>query len=196
MTAKGTDKYGVNQYLNDDGFWHIPCPKCLKNRIINDRKNAAQVIKLNRLCMSCTKTGATHTIIRSDRKYNYDLYYVSPGVWNVPCPKCLKDRIINDINNVRKTLDKNTLCKSCRQTGKLRKPDRKKRRNQQTWALKVKDIYDNKCAVCFSTDSLHAHHILPVVAYPELFNVISNGVCLCENCHKEFHFLNGLHQIK
>lgn len=190
------DKYSVNQYLNNDGFWHVPCPKCLKNRIINSRRYAAQVIRDKTLCISCTKTGTTNTIIRFDKKYNYDLYYVSTGVWNVPCPKCLKDRIMTETSNVRRALRTNSLCISCEKTGKLIKPDRKKRRGQQTWSLKVKAIYDNKCAVCFSTDSLHAHHILPVVAYPELFNVISNGVCLCSNCHKEFHFLNGKFQIK
>ena len=196
---RNTDKYGVNKYLNDDGFWHIPCTKCLKNRIINDRRNAVATIKNKTTCSYCAnyaRTGTKNITIRGDRKYNYDLYYVSLGVWNLPCPKCLKDRNYSSTQDIRRALDINSLCKSCALTGVLRKPDRKKRRNQQTWSSMVKNNYDNKCAVCFSANNLEGHHILPVIAYPELFNVVSNGICLCNNCHKEFHTLNGKYQIK
>lgn len=34
---------------------------------------------------------------------------------------------------------------------------------------------------------LHAHHILPVVDYPEMAYDIENLTTLCENCHREIH---------
>lgn len=134
---------------------------------------------------------------RSDRKFDYDLYLVGENTWNVPCPACGKERILNKIENVRRTLRTKCECKSCAFTGKMRKPwPVEKRPNTQTWSKKVKEQWGSCCAVCSSEENLHAHHILPVVAYPELFRNVSNGVCLCQNCHNEFHNLNGKTQIK
>ena len=133
---------------------------------------------------------------RSDCKYNYDIYLVGDKTWNVPCPTCGKERILYIIDNVRRALRNKTECKSCAKTGKMRKPwPVTKRPNTQNWSKQVKEQWGNYCAVCFSTENLHAHHIIPVVAYPELFRNVSNGVCLCQTCHNEFHSLNGKKQI-
>lgn len=39
--------------------------------------------------------------------------------------------------------------------------------------------------------SLHPHHILNFAEYLKLRFDISNGITLCENCHKEFHKIYG-----
>lgn len=36
--------------------------------------------------------------------------------------------------------------------------------------------------------NLHAHHVAPKAANPELENVLENGIALCYNCHR-----NGIH---
>ncbi len=55
------------------------------------------------------------------------------------------------------------------------------------WANAVKDRYGRKCAICFSSHKIHAHHIAPVFSYPELEFDIHNGIALCEKCHYSIH---------
>lgn len=57
------------------------------------------------------------------------------------------------------------------------------------WARMVKGGYS--CLRCSSTDRLHAHHIIPVSAAPELARSMFNGECMCERCHVEFHRIYG-----
>lgn len=48
-----------------------------------------------------------------------------------------------------------------------------------------------KCVKCGSTESLHCHHIIPVVIEPLESADIDNCITLCYNCHKEVHKLPG-----
>jgi len=57
------------------------------------------------------------------------------------------------------------------------------------WASAVKSR-DGKCLDCGSVDDLHAHHIKPKSAYPELIFDVSNGRTLCYRCHKAEHERN------
>ncbi len=43
------------------------------------------------------------------------------------------------------------------------------------------------CQKCGSTKALHAHHIVRWADSPEMRVVLSNGLTLCEPCHKEEH---------
>lgn len=43
------------------------------------------------------------------------------------------------------------------------------------------------CQRCGSTEDLHVHHIKPYKSFPELRTEISNGITLCQSCHKEIH---------
>ena len=61
-----------------------------------------------------------------------------------------------------------------------------------TWVKKVKKNCNYKCAKCNNTKKLHAHHIFNYQDYPDLRVDPNNGVCLCKDCHKEFHSIYGL----
>lgn len=47
-----------------------------------------------------------------------------------------------------------------------------------------------KCRVCGSAESntLRAHHIKPREDFPELLLELTNGLTVCNNCHKEIHY--------
>ena len=56
----------------------------------------------------------------------------------------------------------------------------------QQWKKKVKER-DKCCQKCGSTKNLVAHHIKSYKYYPELRTNLSNGITLCDKCHKEEH---------
>ncbi len=65
------------------------------------------------------------------------------------------------------------------------------------WSNTIKKNDDYICKICgvFGTSkTLIAHHILYRHKYPEKSLDIDNGVTLCEDCHKDFHHLNGWRQ--
>jgi predicted restriction endonuclease len=55
------------------------------------------------------------------------------------------------------------------------------------WAKEVKESWNNKCASCSSTKKLEAHHIMAKALFPELETLVTNGICLCHNCHWDLH---------
>jgi predicted restriction endonuclease len=56
-----------------------------------------------------------------------------------------------------------------------------------TWAKSVKSRDGNKCAKCFGTEKIHAHHTRPVARGGK--NTLENGVTLCRKCHTAEHSL-------
>lgn len=57
-----------------------------------------------------------------------------------------------------------------------------------TWRKAVKTIFGNTCFVCGSDENLVAHHIEGYRRNRESRFSIYNGICLCETCHKDYHF--------
>jgi hypothetical protein len=53
----------------------------------------------------------------------------------------------------------------------------------------IKEKYNNQCAICLRR-ACHVHHVLPRSRGGR--NVITNGLLLCNNCHKEVHADNEL----
>lgn len=45
------------------------------------------------------------------------------------------------------------------------------------------------CRLCGSASNLHTHHKLPIAEYPSVVFNVSNGIALCEKCHKKTHLL-------
>lgn len=56
------------------------------------------------------------------------------------------------------------------------------------WSQQVKDKYLWKCARCDSRRRLNSHHIESFANNPDIRFDVSNWICLCNKCHKEFHF--------
>lgn len=48
-----------------------------------------------------------------------------------------------------------------------------------------RDCY--KCQLCGANNNLEVHHKKPYASYPKLRTVISNGITLCNSCHKKVH---------
>jgi 5-methylcytosine-specific restriction endonuclease McrA len=55
------------------------------------------------------------------------------------------------------------------------------------WRKSVLSRDNYTCVDCGSTESLHAHHILPWSEYPELRIEVENGETLCGDCHSNKH---------
>lgn len=56
------------------------------------------------------------------------------------------------------------------------------------WAASVKKTYDYTCQKCLKKGgNLKSHHILPWSLYPKQRYRIKNGICLCNDCHIEYH---------
>ena len=55
------------------------------------------------------------------------------------------------------------------------------------WSFLVRSRDKNVCQDCGSRLHLHAHHIKAKQIYPELALVVSNGSCLCIDCHIKIH---------
>jgi len=62
---------------------------------------------------------------------------------------------------------------------------------QNAWSgvVRKRDMY---CQYCGLVENTHANHIFYKNKYPKICLNINNGITLCNNCHKEFHRLNGV----
>ena len=61
------------------------------------------------------------------------------------------------------------------------------------WGCEVKKQYNFTCDICGESPSglLRSHHLESYDSNKELRTKVSNGVCLCDKCHKEFHHIYG-----
>ena len=61
------------------------------------------------------------------------------------------------------------------------------------WSLRVKQRDGFVCKVCRESKSgqLVSHHLYNYHDFPELRTELSNGVCLCNDCHLKFHNIYG-----
>lgn len=55
------------------------------------------------------------------------------------------------------------------------------------WRFMVIWSDNGECRCCGSKEKVHAHHILDASTHPELRYEESNGVTLCNTCHKYIH---------
>lgn len=67
------------------------------------------------------------------------------------------------------------------------------RQTYKSWRISVYERDDYTCQKCGQVGrKLNAHHIYNYADYPELRLDASNGITFCEECHREFHSINGL----
>jgi hypothetical protein len=122
----------------------------------------------------------------------YDCIYCDPDDYNTTHSSMMLEWLVEDIIRIEdfdykgpivlKQIQKKTI------TPKVGK--RKSGFIHQAWAAMVKKR-DKKCTQCSSVFDLHAHHIKQYKSHPELRNDVNNGITLCGNCHRKWHFENG-----
>ncbi len=74
----------------------------------------------------------------------------------------------------------------------LTEADRQKDRNlvpgYSDWRKAVYERDDYTCRICNKKGGrLNAHHVYSYNTHPELRMSVDNGICLCKQCHAEFH---------
>ena len=66
--------------------------------------------------------------------------------------------------------------------------DYRKSKEYTEWRSKVFERDNFTCQVCGKVGgTLNAHHIKPFKDYPQLRFKVSNGITLCQECHRELH---------
>ena len=61
-------------------------------------------------------------------------------------------------------------------------------RNDKGYAKFRKDVLERDeytCQICGGNEKLEVHHIKPYAGYKNLRTTVSNGITLCEKCHKK-----------
>jgi hypothetical protein len=65
-------------------------------------------------------------------------------------------------------------------------------KEHQRWSKAVMELYDFTCQHCDrASNDLESHHIESWNSNKELRFEISNGMCFCRPCHREFHRIYG-----
>ncbi len=55
------------------------------------------------------------------------------------------------------------------------------------WKIKVLRRDKCTCQVCGTQNDIHVHHICNYSDHPQFATQETNGICLCEKCHRVIH---------
>lgn len=184
-------------YLNSRKLEEVNCFFCGKNFTPKRRKKEGSRYFCSRSCAGksnikrvkckCSNCGEIFTLRPSEAK----------GKNNVYCSRSCKDeghgKIYRGENHPRYNPE---------MTLKERVEGRKYF-EYYVWRNKVYERDDYTCLKCGDSrgGNLVAHHILNYSEHPHLRTELSNGVTLCNSCHKDFHDTfgyngNNLEQLK
>ena len=106
---------------------------------------------------------------------------------------CLHDESTREVNNRPDTYFKTHKGKlHPRYNHNLTDEEREKRRlsdpDYENWRNQVKQNANYTCDCCGKRGGeLHSHHLYSYSKHKDLRTDINNGVCLCEQCHRQFH---------
>ena len=158
----------INQYS--------PCKQCShENRLIYTEQQVRDMIiskgfiprfekfvnTKQKFKIECPKHGIFITNFQVIKNYN-------------PCKKCANERQIKPIE-FRATQDNEA--RGCI--------------FYKEWKKRILSRDNYKCQKCGNNKNLKAHHILNFKTHVELRFEDSNGIILCEDCHKKFHSIYG-----
>ena len=188
------EKYGVEHPMKDQN---------IKEKVISSRKNKNLIGSINNkplFSFYASKIGWVEEV-RKDLEDKTILNVKCKKCWNwfVPNLQQIGNRV-QSLNGNRGTVENNLYCSDkCKNTcsifGKvLYQEDHPKKLEEirhHGWSKMVKEKANFQCEKCGSDGNLVAHHIQPVKGNEILANDIDNGICVCENCHKEMHQIDG-----
>ena len=136
------------------------CPRCGKEQGYKHRACRDRAAKLNRLCGSC-----------SNREKATGKTHTAEHKANMLAAKQKKRDACTEMYGEKSSLSSGH--------GKIKK-----------WAKAVKTRDSYTCVRCDTVGSgqhINAHHIVPKAYFAEKAFDISNGITLCNSCHKNLH---------
>jgi len=83
---------------------------------------------------------------------------------------------VNEVNAMKRRLNAENNKLSVRTSDKYR-----------IWVLAIKLKNDFTCQKCGTHENLDSHHIISIRDNPDIATKITNGITLCEECHRWFH---------
>ena len=102
------------------------------------------------------------------------------------CTKCGCEEIVYLRNNIH-------IQATCTRCGKCIKFV-KQWNNDADWAREIKERANHTCQRCgkhMQSRQAVAHHMIPRWFMPGRKHDITNGICLCKECHKQIHGADG-----
>ena len=174
------------------------CSKCGKEKPLNDfqiMKKGAN--KISSQCKLCIKEDYNFL---KDKPYSERVKIIKERK-TIREQKALEKReqkvLEKALNKKRKILDKEQKALNKEQKALNKKEKALKNKNNRNtldydiWHNKVL-IRDNYfCQVCGSKKELEAHHLESFSSTPQLRTILSNGITLCQKCHKNLHHQFG-----
>ncbi len=152
------------------GFWCslVKCEDCGNARSILSTHAKK---KQEHLCMSCCQKG-----IKNHRRQKF---LISPAIKKQYVRKGRRFGCENHSWNPNLT--------------EQDRIDRRKKKEYTEWAKQVKYRDNYTCQICNddSGGNLISHHLNGYLWCIDERFAINNGICLCEECHKEYHHIFG-----
>lgn len=165
---------------------YSPCKKCShENRLVYTEQQVRDMIiskgfiprfekfinTKQKFKLECPKHGIFITNFQVIKNYN-------------PCKKCADEKLIKYTDAER-----------------MKYREARNSHYNTTWRKSVLNRDDYTCQCCGNKDNLQVHHILNFLTHVKLRYDESNGITLCDNCHRLFHSKygfknNNLEQLK
>lgn len=209
-------KYGNKRKCNECSIFKLDkkiCPICLNEFRPRNKstkfcshkcKCKSQENKIYYKCDYCGKETFTKPNVYNKSKKHYcsrkcsDLAQIKKV--KIKCDYCgnTLEKIESDLSRYNKHFCNNECSGKYKLSPFISDEERERKRFRKAdkvWSRSIKEKFNGKCVICNKSKSktikIVSHHLdgwnLDVSKRVD----IENGVCLCENCHKEFHSIYG-----
>lgn len=165
---------------------------CLKNRPQNVNIQRQTFNKLTAIKRVFIKPNVTHWECNCECGNTTVVNYVHLITGHTKSCGCSRSQ--NSSERARYNLAGRQKTKHPRWRFDLSDEERQKKRTPEDkeWSEAILRRDQYKCRVCGKQGALEAHHLDGYANHPEQRRNLSNGICLCRNCHKQFHSAKGL----